>query len=209
MPATSPPPILGVLLAAGKSRRMGGGDKCLKDLAGKTILARVIERAHPQVAELVLVANGDPARFAEYAIPVIQPSLIEGQDRPLVTVLAGMEWAAVHRPDLPWVASFATDMPFFPTDLVKRLFAAMQAKKADIVFAESGELSYVVFALWSMLVAGPLRQGLTGEVANLESRFRQFIVRFPAAPVPPFFNINTPEDLAEAERLLKEHGEPR
>ncbi len=106
------PDVAGVLLAGGRARRMGGGDKCLRVLAGQTLLARVIARAAPQVGPLVINANGDPARFAAYGLPVVRDS-VEGFAGPLAGVLSGMDWAADKAPDCPWIATFATDAPFF------------------------------------------------------------------------------------------------
>jgi len=200
------PPVLGVLLAGGTSGRMGGGDKCLRELAGKTLLARAIERARPQVATLVLSANGDPSRFAEYGLPVISdpPGLAR---RPLAGVVAGMEWAAANRPDLSWVANFATDMPFFPTDLVARLFAGIEAKNADIAFARTADTWHWVFGLWPLRVKEILRRELAPKKSSTRAPLRWVSVAFPPGPPPPFFNINRPEDLERAERLLATHGE--
>ena len=202
------PPALGVLLAGGQSSRMGGGDKCLRELAGKTLLARAIERARPQVATLVLSANGDPSRFAAYGLPVFGDPPGAGR-RPLAGVLAGMEWAAANRPDLSWVASFATDIPFFPTDLVRGLFAAIEAKNADVAFARAADLVYRVFGLWPMRLVETLRRDLAPKRSGMRAHLRWLGVPFPPGAPPPFFNINTPEDLAEAERLLAAHGKPK
>src|SRR5579885_291306 len=123
--------VAGVLLAGGLSRRMGGGDKSLRLLGGRTILARVIERARPQCAALLLNANGDPARFAEYHLPV-RGDLVEGFAGPLAGVLTGMAWAREAVPGAQWLASFACDAPFFPTDLVARLRDAVARDGAEL-----------------------------------------------------------------------------
>src|SRR5215813_11499043 len=120
------PPVVGLLLAGGLSRRMGGGDKCLRPLGGRPILDRIIERVRPQVKHLVLNANGDPGRFAGYGLPVVADS-VEGFAGPLAGVLAGLDWTAANAPDCPWVASVPTDAPFLPADLVARLHAAVEA----------------------------------------------------------------------------------
>jgi molybdopterin-guanine dinucleotide biosynthesis protein A len=109
--------IAGVILAGGLARRMGGGDKALLELAGETLLARVIARLKPQVGEMVLNANGDPARFAEFGLPVVADT-VEGFAGPLAGILAGMRWAAAK--GYSHVASAAGDTPFFPADLVAR-----------------------------------------------------------------------------------------
>jgi molybdopterin-guanine dinucleotide biosynthesis protein A len=197
--------IIGVLLAGGQSRRMGGGDKCLRDLGGKTILARVIERARPQVSALVLNANGDPARFAAYGLPVAA-DVVEGYAGPLAGVLTGMEWARANAPGAHWLASFATDAPFLPTDLVARLGAAAADEGADMACAASAGQSHPVFGLWPVALAQDLKRAMVEEgvrkVDIWTARYRLVTVDFPATPIDPFFNTNRPEDLAEAERLL-------
>jgi molybdopterin-guanine dinucleotide biosynthesis protein A len=198
-------PVVGVLLAGGQSRRMGGGDKSLRPLGGKTILARVIERARPQVAALVLNANGDPARFADYGLPVAA-DVIEGYAGPLAGVLTGMEWARAHVPEAHWLASFATDAPFLPEDLVERLGNAVADEGADMACASSAGRSHPVFGFWPIARAAELRRAMVEEgvrkVDVWTARYRLVTVDFPATPIDPFFNTNRPEDLAEAERLL-------
>ena len=126
---TGMPPValVGLLLAGGLSRRMGGGDKTLRPLGGRTILDHVIERVRPQVEPLVLNANGDPARFAGTGLPVA-PDVVPDFAGPLAGVLTGLDWAAEHAPGARWVATFATDAPFLPTDLVERLLAASSGR---------------------------------------------------------------------------------
>jgi molybdopterin-guanine dinucleotide biosynthesis protein A len=197
--------IAGILLAGGLSRRMGGGDKCLRLLGGQTILARVIERARPQVAALAINANGDPARFKEYGLPVVADS-IEGFVGPLAGVLAGLDWAASTMPAASHVASFATDAPFLPADLIRRMAAAMEAAGGDLACAASGGQAHPVFGLWPVRLRHELRRALVEEhmrkVDIWTARYRLVEVPFPAEPVDPFFNTNRPEDLAEAEGLL-------
>ncbi len=193
----------GVVLAGGLSRRMGGGDKALKLLAGKTILERVIARALPQVAALVLNANGDASRFARYGLPVVADS-VAGFAGPLAGVLAGLDWAAQAVPGASHVASFATDAPFFPPDLVERLEEAVRDGKHDLACAASGGREHPVFGLWPVALREDLRQALvkgTRKVDLWTARFRLARVEFPARPYDPFFNVNSPEDLAEAERI--------
>jgi len=201
--------VFGVLLAGGQSRRMGGGDKCLRPLAGRPILARVIARAQPQVAGLVLNANGDPARFAEFGLPVAG-DVVEGFAGPLAGVLTGLDWAARHAPGSNWLASFACDAPFFPEDLVVRLRAAIEATGADMACAASQGRAHPVFALWPLRLRGELRRAMLDEglrkVDLWTARYRLAEVEFPmletaTGPLDPFFNANRPEDLAEAERF--------
>jgi molybdopterin-guanine dinucleotide biosynthesis protein A len=202
--------VLGVLLAGGLARRMGGGDKCLRTLGGRTILEHVIGRARPQTAALLLNANGDPARFARFCLPVAA-DVVEGFAGPLAGVLTGMEWARANRQDLPWIATVATDTPFFPADLVARLLEAASGKKADLACAASGGRTHPVFGLWPVRLADDLRRAMVEEnmrkVDVWTARHRLVEVEFATDPLDPFFNTNRPDDLAEAERLLQErHG---
>jgi molybdenum cofactor guanylyltransferase len=210
-PRAASPGVVGVLLAGGQARRMGGGDKCLRPLGDRTILAQVVGRARPQAAALLLNANGDPERFAGFGLPVAA-DVVLGFAGPLAGVLTGMEWARAQRPDLPWIATIATDTPFFPRDLVRRMLAAVEAERADLACAVSGGRAHPVFGLWPVRLADDLRRAmLEEEIRKVDlwtARHRLVEVTFPEAPVDPFFNTNRPEDLAEAERLLAQ-VEPR
>jgi molybdopterin-guanine dinucleotide biosynthesis protein A len=196
---------LGLLLAGGLSRRMGGGDKCLRPLGGKPLLARIVERARPQVSELVLNANGDPARFAGFGLPVVA-DVIEGYAGPLAGVLTGMEWAAANRPELAWLATFATDAPFFPRDLVRQLHRACADEGADMACAASAGQNHPVFGLWPVRLRAELRHAMSVEglrkVDEWTARYRLAVRNFPLTGFDPFFNTNRPEDLAAAEALL-------
>jgi molybdopterin-guanine dinucleotide biosynthesis protein A len=196
--------IAGVLLAGGQSRRMGGGDKALRLLGGETILARVIARLRPQVARLVLNANGDPARFAGFGLPVVADS-VEGFAGPLAGILAGLDWAAANAPGCELVLSAATDAPFLPADLAARLAAGMAAG-ADLACAASRGQPHPVIGLWPVRLREELRHALVAEgvrkVDVWTARYRLATVDFPAGEVDPFFNANRPEDLAAAEALL-------
>lgn len=198
-------PVLGVLLAGGQARRMGGGDKCLRPLGARPILAQVIDRAAPQLRALLLNANGDPARFAAFGLPVAA-DVVEGFAGPLAGVLTGMEWARAERPDCPWIATIATDTPFFPEELVARLLAAIEREGAELACAASGGRTHPVFGLWPVRLADDLRRAMVDEgirkVDVWTARYRLAVVDFPTTPLDPFFNTNRPEDLAEAERLL-------
>jgi molybdopterin-guanine dinucleotide biosynthesis protein A len=199
--------VCGVLLAGGRARRLGGGDKCLRALGGRPLLARVIERAQGQVEALVLNANGDAQRFARFSLTVV-PDVIGGFAGPLAGVLTGLEWAREHVAGAEWLASFATDAPFLPRDLVARLLAAIGEDGAEIAFAASAGRAHPVFAVWPVRLADTLRAAIADEgVRKIDSwtaRFRTARVEFASVPVDPFFNVNTPDDLAEAERLA--HG---
>jgi molybdopterin-guanine dinucleotide biosynthesis protein A len=196
--------IAGVLLAGGQSQRMGGGDKNLRLLGGKPMLAHVIERAKPQVDALVLNANSDPQRFAAFGLPIVADS-VTGFAGPLAGVLAGLDWTAAHLPEAELVASFATDAPFFPRDLVRRLAVALEEGGFDLACAQSNGQAHPVFGLWSVALREALREALDGGLRKVDrwtARFKLVEVEFPTAPVDPFFNANRPEDLAEAERLV-------
>ena len=200
----TPQRVVGVILAGGLSRRMGGGDKCLRLLGGRPILTHVIARARGQVGRLVLNANGDPARFANFHLPVAADSIPDFAG-PLAGVLTGMDWARDNAPDCPYVASFAADAPFSPRDLVPRMLAALENGKADLACARSGGQDHPVVGLWPLRLAENLRRALREGLHKVDiwtQRYRLARVEFAAQPVDPFFNANTPEDLAEAERLL-------
>lgn len=185
---------------------MGGGDKCLRLLGGRPLLAHAIERARPQVDKLVLSANGDPARFASFHLPVVADSVPDFAG-PLAGILAGLDWAARLRPAPHWIVSFATDTPFFPHDLGVRLIEAVTAQGTELATAASGGRSHPVFGLWPLAVRDELRDALTREgLRRIEiwtARYRLATVTYPATPTDPFFNANHPHDLAEAERLLR------
>jgi molybdopterin-guanine dinucleotide biosynthesis protein A len=198
--------IVGLLLAGGLARRMGGGDKCLRALAGRPILAQIVERVRPQVKHLVLNANGDPSRFADFDLAVAADS-VAGFAGPLAGVLAGLDWAASHAPDCPLVLSVPTDAPFLPHGLALRLHAARAAEGAEIVLAASGGQQHPVVGLWPVALREDLRRALVGEdirkVDIWTARYRTASVDFPIGRIDPFFNANQPEDLAEAEALIK------
>ncbi|HEX6093055.1 MAG TPA: molybdenum cofactor guanylyltransferase MobA [Dongiaceae bacterium] len=199
------PGFIGVLLAGGRSQRMGGGDKCLRPLGGKPILAHVIERACPQVRGLILNANGDPARFASFGLPVV-PDTIPDFAGPLAGVLAGLDWAAANAPDCPWVVTIPADSPLLPRDLVARLIAERDIEQADIVCAMSAGQRYPVVGLWPVRLREDLRRAITQEdmhkVDAWSARYRLAVAEFAVDRVDPFFNANSPEDLVKAEQLL-------
>ena len=198
--------VVGLLLAGGQSRRMGGGDKALQLLGGIPLLDRVIERLRPQVDALVLNANGDPARFARFALPVAADS-VPGFAGPLAGVLAGLDWAAPQRPDCPYVVSVATDAPFLPVDLVARLAEGLDEAHSDLACAASGGRSHPVFGLWPVQLREDLRRAMVDQrirkVDLWTARHMLATVPFADQPVDPFFNANRPEDLEIAAALLK------
>ena len=201
--------VVGLLLAGGQSRRMGGGDKALRLLDGISLLDRVIERLCPQVNALVLNANGDPSRFARFNLPVASDS-VPGFAGPLAGVLAGLDWAVSHRSDCPYVVSVATDAPFLPTDLVARLAQGLDETGADLACAASGGRSHPVFGLWPVRLRDDLRRAVVDQAIRKvdlwTARHRLATVPFDDKPVDPFFNANRPEDLETAAALLKAAG---
>lgn len=199
--------VLAVLLAGGQSRRMGGGDKCLRPLAGRPLLAHVIDAVAGQSAGMILNANGDPDRFAAFALPVV-PDVLPGFAGPLAGVLTGLDWAAAHRPDLAWVATVPTDAPFLPADLIATMLAAVESEAADMATVASGGRRHPVVGLWPVGLRQALRDALIEEgirkVDVWTARYRLAVAEFPTVPVDPFFNANRPEDMeAAASRLAQ------
>ena len=199
----------GVLLAGGLARRMGGGDKPMRIIAGKTILDRVISRLRPQCDALILNANGDPARFAQFGLPVIADSVADFPG-PLAGILAGLDWVAANRPDVNWMLSAAGDCPFLPRDLVARLDRERRQQNAELAVAMSGDQTHPVIGLWSVRLREELRRALVVEgirkIDRWTSRYPLATVTWPTAPFDPFFNANTVEDIAEADRLAALDG---
>jgi molybdopterin-guanine dinucleotide biosynthesis protein A len=197
---------LGVILAGGLARRMGGGDKPMRAIAGRTLLARVIDRMGPQCDGLILNANGDASRFDAFGLPVV-PDSVEGFAGPLAGVLAALDWAAEHRPHVKWVVSAAADCPFLPRDLVARFHRARLEDEAELCVARSGGQTHPVIGLWSVDLRQELRHALVVEdcrkIDRWTARYKLATVDWPTEPLDPFFNANTPEDLGVAEELAK------
>ncbi|WP_284270084.1 molybdenum cofactor guanylyltransferase MobA [Bradyrhizobium iriomotense] len=201
---TEIPPTVGVLLAGGLARRMGGGDKPMRTIGGRTILERVIARLKPQCDGLILNANGEPLRFSAFGLTVVADD-VPGYPGPLAGILAALDWTATNRPGIKWVLSAAGDCPFLPRDLVARLHAARAADNAQLAVAASGEQSHPVIGLWRVALRDELRQALVVEdirkIDRWTARYPLATVTWPMEPLDPFFNANTVEDIAEAERL--------
>lgn len=199
---------LGAVLAGGLARRMGGGDKPLRPLGGRPLLRHVLDRVSPQVAAVVLNANGDPARFAEYGLPVVADGLPDNPG-PLAGVLAALDWAAETRPDLPWVLTAPGDCPFLPQDLAHRLHKAREAAGLPLACAATafppGDRTHPPVGLWPVSLREPLREALLGGERKIDrwtARFGCAVAAWPAEPLDPFFNANAPADLAVAEAAL-------
>jgi molybdenum cofactor guanylyltransferase len=199
-------PTVGVLLAGGLARRMGGGDKPLRMIGDKPLLTHVIERLHPQCVALVLNANGDPDRFAASNLPVVADS-VAGFVGPLAGVLAGLDWTACSHPQIEWVVSVATDTPFLPDDLVGRLHAARRAQGTRLACAASGARTHPVIGLWPVALREELRRALVEEgerkIDRFTHRYSLAIADWPVQPYDPFFNANSPQDLAEAQDITR------
>ncbi|RJT36200.1 molybdenum cofactor guanylyltransferase MobA [Mesorhizobium waimense] len=200
--------IAGIILAGGQSRRMGGGDKTLLALDGRRLLDHVVARLAPQVGPMALSANGDPLRFARFGLPVLADT-VEGYAGPLAGILTGLEWASMA---CNGVVTAAGDTPFLPEDLVERLVAAAAERPGAIAVASSDGKRHPTFALWPLGLHDALRRFLVDEDNRRVSAFIErhgFVeVEFPMwssgeHAIDPFFNINTPDDLAAAERLLQ------
>jgi molybdopterin-guanine dinucleotide biosynthesis protein A len=203
--------IPGLILAGGRAQRMGGGDKPMRILGGRPLLDHIIARLAPQCDGLILNSHGDPARFSIYGLPVIADA-VEGFAGPLAGILAGLDHVARERPAAREMLSVAGDCPFLPNDLVARLSHARAHQGADLAIAASGGQLHPTVALWSVDLRHDLRHALIDEhchaVQRFAARHREAVVGWPDTPLDPFFNINTAEDLAEAERLSRAHQTP-
>ncbi len=204
--------VVGVVLAGGLARRMGGGDKTLMLIRGRPMLAMVIERLARQVAALAINANGDPERFAAFGLPVIADT-IGGFAGPLAGILAGMRWAKANHPDCRYLASVAGDTPFFPADLVARLAEGCGGTDDTIALAASADGVHPVFGLWPLALADDLEDFLTKgdnrKILAFTDRYVRLNVPFDhvdladGEAVDPFFNINAPEDIVRAEAIVQ------
>ena len=201
------PSILGLVLAGGLARRMGGGDKARIRIGGKTILERVLARLAPQCDAIILNANGDPARFGDTGLPVV-PDTVPGFAGPLAGILAGLDWAAANAPQVTDVVSVPGDCPFLPSDLVPRLEQARKAAGLPLACARSGDWRHPVIGLWPVGLRGDLRTALVeDDLRKIEAwtaRHGVAIADWPAVPIDPFFNVNTPEDAAEAQHIASQ-----
>jgi len=200
---TSEVPTLGLVLAGGQARRMGGGDKASLKVGGATILDRVLARLDPHCKPIILNANGDPARLVRYGLAVVADSVPDFAG-PLAGILVGLDWAAKNAPGIEWLASAPGDCPFLPKDLVPRLHAARIAEQKPLACARSGEWRHPVVGLWPVALRDDLRRALAEGLHKIETwtgRHGAALAAWPDRPFDPFFNINTPEDLAKAEEI--------
>jgi molybdopterin-guanine dinucleotide biosynthesis protein A len=197
-------PTLGLVLAGGLARRMGGGDKARITVGGTTILERVLACLTPQCAGVILNANGDPARFADTRLPVVADG-VPGFAGPLAGILAGLDWAVANAPSCQWLVSAPGDCPFLPRDLVPCLHKARLAAATPLACARSGEWRHPVVALWPIALREDLRRALTEDglrkIESWTARHGVGIADWPVEPVDPFFNVNTPDDATRAEAI--------
>ncbi len=195
---------LGVILAGGLATRMGGGDKALLDLGGGTLLDQVIDRLGTQVPAMAINANGNPARFERFGLPVLADS-IEGFLGPLAGVLAGLDWAAEQGADA--IVTVAGDTPFYPRDLVSRLTAASEGQDQPLVLAATPDGRHPTFGLWPVALRDDLRVALIGglrKVVQWTDAHGGREAMFNGVD-DPFFNVNTPDDLEKAREISGAH----
>jgi molybdopterin-guanine dinucleotide biosynthesis protein A len=198
--------VAAVLLAGGQGSRMAvdgqGPDKPLRLLGGRTLLDHAIGRVSPQVDAMVLNANGDGLRFASWGLEVVADA-VPNHPGPLAGILAGMRWAAAR--GFADVLSVATDTPFLPRDLVARLVAARAEAGVPMACAASGGWTHPVIGLWPVSLADALEADLRAGMRKIDVWTALHGVahaEFATVPFDPFFNVNRPGDLAEAELLL-------
>jgi molybdopterin-guanine dinucleotide biosynthesis protein A len=204
------PPTLGAILAGGLARRIGGGDKALRVIAGRSVLTRLVDRLAPQVDRVVLNANDNPRRFAAFGLPVVGDNLPD-HPGPLAGVLAVLEWIAARDPRIEWVVTVPGDAPFLPRDLVRRLHAGRCHDNAALACAASQGRIHPIVAVWPVSLRHDLRRALVEDGVRKVDAFRQrypcSVLQWPTEPVDPFFNINTPADLTAADHLASIHPE--
>jgi molybdenum cofactor guanylyltransferase len=202
-----PSRTIGILLAGGQATRMGGGDKALRTLGGIPLLAHAIASLRPQCDALLISANGEAKRFARFDLPIVADDIENAG--PLAGILAGLDFAAAQQAS--FVVSAPTDTPFLPADLVAKLHAARAAASADIACTRSGGATHPAIAFWPVAVRTALRQALDQNLRKVDRFMSRYVVAYadwPVTPFDPFFNINAPDDLAAAERILQTYGDP-
>src|ERR1700733_2188349 len=201
---------LGLVLAGGLARRMGGGDKARIKIGGASILQRVLASLAPQCSRVIINANGDAARFADTGLSVVADSVPDFAG-PLAGILAGLDWAAANAPNTEWLVSVPGDCPFLPKDLVTRLHEVRATSNVPLACARSGEWRHPVVGLWPVKLREDLRHALVSEglhkIELWTARHSIAIAQWPAAPFDPFFNVNTPKDVAQAGAIAAKYPE--
>jgi molybdopterin-guanine dinucleotide biosynthesis protein A len=197
--------IVGVILAGGLARRMGGGDKSMLQLGGRRILDYVIESAQNQLETVIINANGDPERFTEFNLPV-QADIVPDFAGPLAGVVSAMAWVKQNQPSATHIITLAADTPFFPADYVPRMLELMQLKGERLACASYQGRTQPVFGLWPVNLFDDLYKALVEDDMRKVDRFT---APYGVADVPfdelsrnPFFNVNKPEDIALGEQQL-------
>ena len=202
------PGVAGVILAGGKSTRMGGVDKALVEVGGKPMITHAVARLKRQTPTLAINSNNPESDYSKYRLPVISDGF-EDRLGPLAGVLAGLKWAA--KKGCPLVVTAAGDTPFFPIDLVERLHAAIKDSELPIALAATRNqvarlVRHPTFGLWPTRLADDLEEALVGgvrKVVHWTDRHGAATVEFPCGEYDPFFNINTPEDVDRANSMLE------
>lgn len=202
--------MTGVVIAGGRSSRMDHREKALLDLAGEPMLGRVIDRLRPQVGRMVINANGDPARFSKFGLPMVADDAPEGFMGPLAGLYTGLDWAGCKTPEVSFVASAPADTPFLPLDLVARLKAAAIVSGTGSAIAASGGRAHPIVGVWRVDLSGAARDAIIRNVRAMHQfaeEQKSAVVAFAPVkiggePIDPFFNVNTPEDLERARALL-------
>jgi molybdopterin-guanine dinucleotide biosynthesis protein A len=202
------PPVAGLrageLFALLHAHGVQSFDKAFIEIGGQKILDRVLARLQPSCRRIVLNANGDPQRFASWGLPVIADS-VKDFAGPLAGILAGMDWTARNYPAVEWMASVPGDCPFLPEGFVERLHEVRAAQNRKLACAQSGDWRHPVVGLWNVRLREDLRKALLVEdlhkIEVWTARHGVAIATWPDTPIDPFFNVNTPEDVAQAEKL--------
>lgn len=202
------PPTLGLVLAGGLARRMGGGDKARIKIGGASILQRVLACLTPQCSRVIINANGDATRFADTGCAIVADSVPDFAG-PLAGILAGLDWAAANAPAIEWLVSVPGDCPFLPKNLVARLHDTRASSNVPLACARSGEWRHPVVGLWPVGLREDLRHALIDEnlhkIELWTARHGIAIAEWPTAPFDPFFNVNTPKDVAQAEAIADKY----
>jgi molybdenum cofactor guanylyltransferase len=202
------PSTLGLVLAGGLARRMGGGDKARIKINGVSILQRMLTCLTPQCSRVIINANGDTARFADTGCAIVADSVPDFAG-PLAGILAGLDWVAADAPAIEWLVSVPGDCPFLPKDLVPRLHDARTASNVPLACASSGEWRHPVVGLWPVSLREDLRHALVDEnlhkIELWTARHGIAIAEWSTIPFDPFFNVNTPEDAARAEAIAAQY----
>lgn len=197
------PEPLGVILAGGQSRRMNGQDKSLIELGGETLIKRAIKRLKSQTPKIIISTNSNSQSYLEFNLPITKDE-ITNYAGPLAGILTAMRWAQANKPNFKQIITIAVDTPFFPNDYTKTMLDKHHGK-TQITIANSNGRNHPVFAIWDISLAEDLQKFLVDEgnrkVMVFAERYNFTTQKFDdKSGVDPFFNINTYEDLTEAQK---------